>query len=620
MKFFFPMIKKTNDYIIETARNFFPTFFKITQFDRRLIIGIVIVGIFYVGNTFSPSSYAIVLDQFHVKNNGLILGSPRDIREDEWGDLTPFTQSTVNNHFERYNRTSFYGEDLRMYYSMPIFDWGMIFKPTMWAYLIIPPAYAYSFYWYALMVLFIVGYALLFRKFTPSRPKALLLSFILFFTGFTQYWWSSIAPVVAFFPWLLIVLDAKYVILLRSVLFYWVATSWIVGDFYPPIIISLAFTCLVFLCTSYFKNFSFRKDILYVVISSFAVLSTVFLYLKDYILANLSTLYPGLRIMDGGAIDWKLWLAQFFPTGLIVNHASLLTAENICGISVVGTYYFLCVICFLEYSKIRTCKDLNKIVINFIPVVILLVAMNIWMLFPIPSWIGGFVLWDRIPGERMAFAVGLLLITLMFLITEKVGMVITWWRYFLFFIIVMLGTVYFKIHLFHIDLLASWKDWIIVVPVAVVLYMKQYIGKIDIHTTLIAICAIVGFFAFGAFNPIQSTKPIFNREATDVTRILDRARDTSRDGVIAFNLFRGAGAVLNGLGYKSVTHIQGEPNLFFWSSLFPELPPSELNQIFNRFAVIVLIDEQRPKLLGPTVIGIPDAVVRKKFKLNSNEK
>ena len=108
------------------------------------ILGFILLGVIYVGNTYSPSSYGIVLEQLKVKNKGLVFGEPRAIRSDEWAVVTPLTQATVNNDFKRYNESSFYKEDLRINYGLPIKDWGMAFKPTMWGYLFLDPAYAYS--------------------------------------------------------------------------------------------------------------------------------------------------------------------------------------------------------------------------------------------------------------------------------------------------------------------------------------------------------------------------------------------------------------------------------------------------------------------------------------------
>ena len=93
---------------------------------------LVLLGIVYVSQAWTPSSYAYVISYFDLPEMGLIAGEARPGRADEWGIATPLTQATVNNGFRRFNTTSFYQEDLRSVFSMPIRDWGLIFKPGMW--------------------------------------------------------------------------------------------------------------------------------------------------------------------------------------------------------------------------------------------------------------------------------------------------------------------------------------------------------------------------------------------------------------------------------------------------------------------------------------------------------
>ena len=130
----------------------------------------LIVGAVYVSHSWSPSSYAYALsNHYGYQDISPTLGKPRSIRADEWAVVTPLTQATVRNQFERYNKTSLYEEDLRINYGLPIADWGIAFKPTMWLYGLINPAYAYSFHWFAIFALFIGGYAFLFKKFGASE-------------------------------------------------------------------------------------------------------------------------------------------------------------------------------------------------------------------------------------------------------------------------------------------------------------------------------------------------------------------------------------------------------------------------------------------------------------------
>lgn len=190
------------------------------KFYRRIFLFFIILGVFYILNTYSPSSYGIMLKKLEVKNTGLVLGEARAIRSDEWAVITPLTQATVNNKLGRYNSTSLYNEDLRMNYGLPVNDWGLIFKPTMWLYPFVNPAFAFSFHWYSLFVLYILGYFFLFKKIGLSKVNSMLLSLGVYFTGFTQFWWTDKGPVMAIFPWVILVLLMDIPIFISLILFY----------------------------------------------------------------------------------------------------------------------------------------------------------------------------------------------------------------------------------------------------------------------------------------------------------------------------------------------------------------------------------------------------------------
>lgn len=182
-----------------------------------------------------------------VADVGLVFGEPRAIRSDEWAVVTPLTQATVRNDFQRINKTSYYKEDLRINYGLPLRDWELIFKPTMWGYLILDAAHAYSLHWYAAFAMFLIGHALLFQRLSLGAVEAWVLSCGLYFTGYAQFWWSEKGPVLAFFPWVVLALLAPLPRLARLTLFYWLAASWLITDFYVPVFISLAFVAALLL-------------------------------------------------------------------------------------------------------------------------------------------------------------------------------------------------------------------------------------------------------------------------------------------------------------------------------------------------------------------------------------
>src|SRR5262249_41940062 len=136
------------------------------------------------------------------RDTGPTLGTPRGVRSDEWSIATPLVQATVNNGFRRYNETSFYREDLRTVVALPLADWGLAFKPDQWLYPFADAARAYSFQHLVYIAAFVAGYAFLFVRMGLAGTAATLLSLALFFTAFVQFWWTTFAPNLAYFPWL----------------------------------------------------------------------------------------------------------------------------------------------------------------------------------------------------------------------------------------------------------------------------------------------------------------------------------------------------------------------------------------------------------------------------------
>ena len=562
------------------------------------VITLLLVGaVVYVSSTWSPSSYNFAFNFFEVGNSAPVFGKPRAIRSDEWLVITPLTQATVNNGFARYNHTSPYYEDLRSVYSMPLADWGLLFKPDMWLYRIVNPAYAFSFHHYASFALFIIGYALLFSVIGISQVHACLLSLVLFFTGYVQYWWTALGPTFAIFPWLIVVLDWKVPWYLKLTTFYWIVTSWILAFFYPPTIISLAFSGFLILLTFRPKYLRW-KVLIPLLIASFAAIATAGLYLQDYLIAGFSTIYPGQRITSGGGTQFAQWISQFFPSSQIHRHEPLLENTNICEISTVGTFYTLAVLCFLNYSawkKLKT-NELKRVI------VILglgLIAIWCWMFLPLPSWIGAPLLWNRIAPTRMFFASGLLLIIIIAVLAQQLGLQLTRRRVGLFVGLTLAAWVTYKLNRSIVDYL----DLLILIPVVLVAFYARRLSINQHHTALLASALLVNWIAFGTFNPVQPAWQIFNRPQTAITQMLDKNALKSPDQTIAVPGF--PGATLNGWGYRSISHVLPSPKISFFRRFFPALPEAELNIIFNRYAHIKLITDSKPKLLASDKVGVP---------------
>ena len=552
----------------------------------------------WLSQTWSLSSYGLVLRAFGAPDDGVVVGSPRSIISDEWGIITPLTQATVNNGLRRINETSFYGEDLRMVLSMPVLDWGMAFKPAMWLYPVVNAAYAYSFQALFLLCAFVAGYALLFRRLGSGTVESVLLALVLFFTSFVQFWWGVLGPTAALFPWVVLAIGLRSAPL-RFAAIMWTGAVWMLEFFYPPMFIPLAIAG-----GALFFALHFRRDRPAVVVvptlAAMAACAIVVFYLRDYLAATLHTVFPGQRFESGGGVAPELFADMLWPGAHLVKFETT-TKYNLAEAGVVGTSYLLFALAFLDYRRAFTASMEPHARRLTIAALVAFLILTAWQTLPIPpTW----VKWTGLPWvlpRRSLFASGLLLLIIAVQLTRAYGFVFSLRRFLVLCAVVLFGWGLTKANAQAPWVWRAWPDLLVIPIGAVVLLPRRWIGRHD-SAVVAGCCALFGFLAFGTFNPVQKAWPIFNRESTELTRRLDYRQSVSPQHVVVSDQF---GATLNGWGYRSITHVLVAPQLETWRRLFPDLDPATFNNIFNRYAVVQLIDDPVPKLLPNGAIGVP---------------
>ena len=131
-------------------------------------------------------------------------------------------------------------------------------------------------------------------------------------------------------------------------------------------------------------------------------------------------------------------------------------------------------------------------------------------------------------------------------------------------------------------------------------------GRSAVHASRVAILliALLPIVAvWGLFNPLQSTRVMFRKPDTDITRELDALAASRPDGAIAVSGIDRA--VLNGVGYRSVTHVIATPSPHLFRKYFPDMGERKFNAIFNRYAQIWLTTEEEPHTTQSRKFGCP---------------
>lgn len=577
------------------------------SFEKVLFATFLLVGLFYVGNAWSPSSYGIFLQQHTPDDTGIVWGQPRAIRSDEWAVVTPLTQATVNNNFERYNKTSFYNEDLRINYGLPIFDWGMVFKPTMWGYLFLKPAFAYSLHWYLICALFIIGYFKLFCRLGLNQLISLSASFTLYFSTISQFWWDEKGPVFAFFPWVVYFLLVKIRPVIALLAVYWLSCSWLITDFYPPYVISLGFVGGIFFL-AYGSHWFTLKRIISLAATLVVAVITTLLYLKDYLIKTSKTTYPGHRSLSGGSLSWDDWFSQLFPFSTFDKSFEVFSATNISEIGAVGVPLLLLVLTHINFKKPIKCTPEKQVKISIYLCLISLILMNLWMLAPVPDWAGKIFLWNNVHPVRMKFAAGVMLTFFTLIIANYVNFVVNTKRFIVYSLVILIGWFATKISYAHIkidsEFFANSKKMyqdLYFIPALAISYLLVKRFKFTMLTAFACCSAIVTALVTAPFNPVQSAQVIFGPHEK-IKNVLDGYLD-KENNVLAVAGY--PGATLNGLGYRSVTHVTAVPALSLWRKYFPGMDEGKYLSIFNRYSHIHLENINEPYSSQPDVVNVP---------------
>jgi hypothetical protein len=142
--------------------------------------------------------------------------------------------------------------------------------------------------------------------------------------------------------------------------------------------------------------------------------------------------------------------------------------------------------------------------------------------------------------------------------------------------------------------------------VIVLLAQKRLTSNAQKVFVLISMATLINLIYFGGFNPAQSAKPIFKLKESDQLQPLRDKQSVHPKGWLVTTGY--PGAILQGLGFNSVTHVLMTPKLDFFRALFPQMDEQHFNQVFNRYAHIYLSDDPVPNSPQADVIRVPKAV------------
>jgi len=366
---------------------------------------ILALALIYVLNAWTPSHYQQAANILGVSGVTPALGKSRPVRSDEWSVATPYFQIAVASGLGPRDAISPYHEPLKTYFALPSRDWSMGFKPSLWGFLALDAAHAYSLHFTLLALAALAGAAILLRQLGCSPGVAMAVSATLFLSQFVQVWWTSSAPALGLCLW-------PAVVFLWRARWWWrlpalaaAVAVWLIGQLYPPVILATALACGVAIAA--FRPDALRPGrLLPGALAAAAGAAIAWLHYADLIPILAATVYPGGRIADGGGVSTLQLAAHLFPSLVTQRFEPIpLWPTNACEIAVVGSFLPLAIACLCDHRALLRWGTRRRRALLIWAAG--LAAMLIWMVVPIPARFAPVL--HLVPPARMLWGFGLLL-------------------------------------------------------------------------------------------------------------------------------------------------------------------------------------------------------------------
>ncbi len=565
--------------------------------------------VLYVALALTPSSYARAFEYLGLPAQKPLLGTAHLIRSDEWMVYTPYVQIAVANGFADVNAHSPYHETLRSFQALPLLDWGLLFKPYHWAFLVLPPANAYSFFFMFMAMAFLFGWALFLRQLRVPALAAALVSLTLLFSPFVQVWWTSNAGVFALAPWAAVAwlyIRRRWLRVLAS---GFALAVWLMAVAYPPFIIAMLLAMAVLVL-------ALRRDALTVARLVDAALAAVlaaavfFGYFHELIAVMRNTVYPGQREVGGGGVSVISLLAHLFPNLMTYrfNPLPAFAPSNACEIAVLGSLLPLFTAVLADGAQLHRWARAHIRTVALFAVGTSLIAC--WVFLPVPVVVGKLTGLSMVPGARALLAFGLLLNIGCAIALVQAGVRLTGARLLTLAALLVAGSLaklafgqgsFSRLH--------SAMDALPYLCLGLLAIAARR-PRLAAHATsvVLAVACIGNLLGHGLFNPVQSARPIFAMDRAAVLQSLQaRGAQTTADGTLVVPGHYGA--LLSGVGIAAVNHVLYAPQLPYFRQHFPTMDADAFNFTFNRYAHIAVGQGDVPHLPQADLIEVPAATM-----------
>ena len=352
---------------------------------------------------------------------GLIAGTPKGIRADEWLVQTPWTWSQAKQEpaFPATNRNV--GNGLApLITNLPAWHWAAFFRPQMWGFFFLNTESAFAFNWNLKWFAMLLS-GFLFLRIVAKGDNFLALSgsLILLFASYVQWLFSTptcmpeMISMVFFGLWALhtmfqaksrwVIIGAGTLLLLALVQFVFCS--------YPRFQIPLAYLAAALLAGGWatYRNQTggARKTPDYFLAGYLAVILAIaaavvwrwFQEVSPTIQEIRGLIYPGQVVSSGGSFPWYRFLAPFLEFGMTEDHYPQ-SLGNVCEAS-----GFILLAPLLAGALIRDLWQRRHDGL-FTALVLFLVLVISFIICGVPMWLARSTGWSYVASGRAILVVG----------------------------------------------------------------------------------------------------------------------------------------------------------------------------------------------------------------------
>lgn len=553
--------------------------------DNRYIIALIMLALFTVLKISGSSMGAVTNWILEPEKNNTILGTYRFIRSDEYGVDTLLTASQLKNGFNQISNLIRNDKtDMFLTIYVPIKSILSLFRIYNIGYVIPNFDLSYSFSGsFKLIASLLITYEFFLIVTNKKKYLSLIGTILVIVSPFISWWFREAIEIIAFGELAIIALN-KFMLsknkkekLVWSFCLAYSITSYILV-LYPAWQISFGYIFLalaIWVIAKNKKEYKLEKiDIAYFIgIIAFICIFVLYFYNICYegIQGLVNTAYPGARNEHGGkgisflfeyVYSFKLPFVQNTNTMEFANFISFFPIPLILGIVYL-------------YKK-------EKHVDFILPICIILVIESVWVMSGFPDMLAKLTLFNLVPVERCAVAVGLGTVYLMIYILANIDEKFIKQTHSIYIVLILLVLLYFmpvpntlntkgNLYLFvSVEALGAF----LLLNFADERYKKIFLG----------VAVILSLISSLTVNPIvKGTNPITK---TDFAKVVQEEVSKDKEGLwITENMDMVVSNYLVAQGAKTLNATQTYPSEEFWKNVLGE-NVQNYREIWNRYAHI----------------------------------